>query len=203
MTEVWSPRLPAVMSSKLSYLWFKPDKICRTSKLKCSSSIPRCRAEQRSRIAIETQWLSTGSSCVQKGYRVPRFRERSQEATTLQNAKIPAKKKKQKQKHTSCLLTADWKLNMKISGLPHLSYTVVDSENSQNKRRPVLFVLLSVLEEYLTTDVKPIARGRWIRLRDVWPADERAASANTTWQAALKNKPLGSISSLWKLWNPG
>lgn len=45
---------------------------------------------------METQWLSTGSSCVQKGYRVSRFRERSQKAKTLQNAKIPAKKTEKK-----------------------------------------------------------------------------------------------------------
>ena len=143
MTEVWSPPFP-VLSRKLSYLRFKCDKIFRTSTLKCSLSIPPCPTEQR----IETlifKWNSMTFKflCTK---RLPCHVFESVPKRPRACFTAPANRCQKREKtHTSCLLTSDWKLNIKITGLPHLSYTVVDCENSRNKRRPV--PLLSVLEE--------------------------------------------------------
>ena len=92
--------------------------------------------------------------------------------------------------------TADWKLKLE-SGLPYLSYTVVDSENAASKSEAAHAEFQLQFEcGYLTTDVNH-ARGRWARLRDVCVTCGQCEQ-NTDCISFVDS--ILSSRNLWKLW---
>ena len=122
-------------SFPLSYLRFKSTNVLEARNWKVFLLFRRAPrgTEKRKQIFRWMKFSMTFKFLCTQGYSVSRFRERSLEATNLFSAtEYKSLPKKDKNKHSPSS-TADWKLKLEVSGLPYLSYTVVDSENSATK----------------------------------------------------------------------